>query len=197
MRVILASASPRRRELLRQIGIHPEVDPPDVDESSRPGEPPDRYVERIARAKVGAVADRYGRDAVIIGADTTVVIDDVILGKPADAEDAATMLRRLAGRTHDVYTGVAVTRDRRTESAVARTAVRLIELGDADIDAYVAGGEPLDKAGGYALQGAASMFVDAVDGPVDNVIGLPRVLTAGLLERVGAPIESLRSHSPR
>lgn len=195
MRVILASASPRRDELLRQIGIHAEVDPADIDESAHAGETPDGYVERIARAKVAAVGVRHPFDAVIIGADTAVVVAGEMLGKPIDHDDAARMLRSLSGRSHVVHTGVAVSRGGRTESVVARTTVRFVELSEQTIDAYITGGEPLDKAGSYALQGAASMFVDGVDGPVDNVIGLPRRLTSELLARIGSPVEVLRSHS--
>ena len=181
--------------MLRQIGIEPIVDPAHVDESVVAGESPEAYVERVARAKVDAVAGRHGADSVIVGADTTVVCDGEVLGKPADAVDAARMLRALSGREHEVLTGVAVAGGGETVAGVARTLVRFVELTEAEIGAYVAGGEPLDKAGAYALQGAASMFVDAVDGPVDNVIGLPRRLTATLLARIGSSLDSLRAHS--
>ena len=172
MRLILASASPRRAELLRAAGFEFEILPADVDESRLPDEEPADYVVRLARVKVqSAPAD--GPDDIVVGADTAVVVADHLLGKPADAAEAEQMLRMLAGNTHDVLTGVAVRAGARIGSAVEKTRVHLLPLTHAEIVAYVAGGEPYGKAGAYAIQGQASRFVDWIEGSYSNVVGLP------------------------
>lgn len=171
--IVLASASPRRLELLDRLGVEPTVLPPDIDETPLPAEAADAYVVRLAVAKAAAVAATLTGDALVIAADTTVEIDGDILAKPLDAVDAAVMLRRLSGRRHRVFTGVAVRRGDDVRSEVVATGVRFAALTEADIDWYVGTGEPLDKAGAYALQGAGGVFVEAVEGSVSNVVGLP------------------------
>jgi septum formation protein len=171
--IVLASASPRRLELLDRLGVEPTVLPPDIDETPLPAETADAYVARLAVAKAAAVAATLTGDALVIAADTTVEIDGDILAKPADAADAAVMLRRLSGRRHRVFTGVAVRRGDEVCSEVVATGVRFAALTEADIEWYVSTGEPLDKAGAYALQGAGGVFVEAVEGSVSNVVGLP------------------------
>jgi septum formation protein len=184
--LILASSSPRRAELLEQLGVRPKIEPAAVDEAIEPDEAPAEYVERLARDKAAAVMVGHSEpDAVVLAADTTVVVDGLILGKPAGALEAAQMLRLLSGRQHEVLTGVAVGCSGVLVSDVARTSVSFLSLSDEEISAYVETGEPFDKAGGYGLQGAASMFVTGIDGPVDNVIGLPRRLTGELFDRLG------------
>src|SRR3954470_14996182 len=173
MRWVLASASPRRRELLTLLGWPCEVRVPDVDESVQPGESPGSYVERLARTKALAV-DR-GPDELVVAADTTVVMGRRLLGTPADDAAARRILAALSGRTHQVMTGVAIAHGQRLESGLCVTSVRFAELTPAEIDWYVATAEPLDKAGAYGLQGAGGMFVVAVDGNVQGVIGLPLV----------------------
>lgn len=171
--IVLASASPRRLELLERLGVDPTVMPPDIDETPLPAEAAEAYVARLAVAKAAAVAGALTGDAMVIAADTTVEIDGEILGKPVDAADAAAMLRRLSGRRHRVFTGVAVRRGEQVHSEVVTTGVRFAGLTEADIEWYVGTGEPLDKAGAYALQGAGGVFVEAVEGSVSNVVGLP------------------------
>lgn len=184
MRLILASASPRRSEILRSAGYDFEVRAANVDETQFPGESPARYVVRLAREK--AEATGATDDAIIIGADTTVVLDDRILAKPADPEDAARMLRDLSGKRHEVLTGVAVHRagDGKTLADFDRTAVWFAPLSDEWIARYVASGEPLDKAGAYAIQGAAGAFVDRIEGNYLNIVGLPMSLVRRLLETI-------------
>lgn len=182
MRLILASGSPRRAALLESLGLSFGVAVPDVDESRFPEEEPDHYVERVARLKVAAVD---GSDAVVLAADTTVVHEGKVLGKPAHPAEARRMLRHLSGDVHAVYTGVAVSSDGVVSSVVDRSLVRMSELTDHEIDRYVATGEPLDKAGAYALQGLGGMFVEAVDGSPSNVIGLPLHVAVRLLRAHG------------
>lgn len=170
--LILASGSPRRRVLLEELGLDPIIRPADIDETPLPGEQAAPYVERLAREK-GAAVDAEDGD-VVISADTIVTIDGDLLGKPGDDEEAATMLRRLSGRTHQVMTGVAVRVDGETTSFVETTTVHFAELSDADINWYISTGEPADKAGAYAMQGRGGAFVTAIEGSYDNVIGLPR-----------------------
>jgi nucleoside triphosphate pyrophosphatase len=184
VRVVLASASPRRRELLTLIGIAHDVRPANVDESLLAGEAPAAHAERLARAKAHAVAAREP-GAVVIGADTIVVVDGDVLGKPSDLSDAAAMLRRLSGRSHTVYTAVAVARGDRTESAVEAPEVTFRALNDADIAAYVATGEPLDKAGAYGIQGFGATIVERVSGDYFSVMGLGLRRLVELLGRVG------------
>ncbi|MGI8876239.1 MAG: Maf family protein [Egibacteraceae bacterium] len=182
--MVLASGSPRRLELLRAAGLDPLARPPDVDEAPRPGEAPVPYVVRVARDKVRAVPREDGE--VVLAADTTVVVDGEPLGKPADAAHAADLLRRLAGSAHHVTTAVAVLDavGGLTESVVT-TEVRMVALDDAAIAAYVATGEPLDKAGAYAIQGRAAALVERIDGSYTNVVGMPLVETLRLLAAAG------------
>lgn len=184
--LILASASPRRRELLVSAGITCEVDAADVDESTRAGEAPAAYAERLARAKAGRVAARHpGR--CVLGADTIVVVDDEILGKPIDADDARRMLRLLSGRAHEVLTAVAVARDGEMQSKVEKSAVEMRTITEQEVENYVASGEPMDKAGAYGIQGLAGAFVCRVSGDFDTIVGLPVKLALHLLKSYGEP----------
>jgi septum formation protein len=173
-RLVLASASPRRAEILRAVGWDFEVAPAGIDESLRAGETPVAYVERLAREKAGAAAGArlFG---LALGADTVVVIDGEILGKPRDKGEARRMLASLRGRWHEVLTGVALVRAEDSRAVVAheRTRVRFAEMSDAEIEWYVATGEPADKAGAYAVQGRAALFVEVIEGDYWNVVGLP------------------------
>jgi len=182
-RLILASASPRRRELLAQAGFSFVVHPADVNEDPLPGEEPLAYVVRLARAKAEAVyAQLNDPESLVLGADTTVTLDGHILAKPVDAADAARMLRMLSGRTHRVITGVAVAGARGTEVAAEVTGVRFVALSDDEIAAYVATGEPMDKAGAYGIQGIAAKWIPRIEGCYFNVVGLPLALVTTMLE---------------
>ena len=185
MRLVLASGSPRRRELLALLGLPFDVIPVDLDESVRPGEAPVDLVRRLAIDKAGAIAVP---DVVVVAADTTVEVAGEILGKPVDATDARRMLRALSARTHLVHTAVAVRRDARTELEVVTTRVTMAPLTEASIDWYVATGEPIDKAGAYAIQGAGGAFVAAIEGSASNVVGLPLATVVELLRRQGLEI---------
>lgn len=186
-RLILGSASPRRRELLAQIGLVPDdIRPPDIDEDPMPGELPRAYVARLAAGKARAVT--AGSDEIILCADTTVALGRRILGKPEDAAQAAAFLRLLSGRRHRVLTAVAVARDGRLWQRLVETAVRFKRLSDDEIAAYLASDEWRGKAGGYAIQGMAGAFIPWVNGSVSAVIGLPLVETAGLLVAAGYPV---------
>jgi septum formation protein len=184
-RLILASASPRREELLRRLGVPFTVVPSDLLEELPPGSPPEA-VRAIALAKARAVAERVG-SGVVLGADTVVVLGGTILGKPKDPDDARRMLRALGGRTHDVITGVALVEApaRREVSTAVVTRVLMGEYGEAEIEAYLATGEPFDKAGAYAIQGAGGLLVAGVDGCYTNVVGLPLTTTRRLLAEWG------------
>ncbi len=182
-RLVLASGSPRRRELLDRLGVAFEVVVPDVDESRHPGEPPDGYVRRVAAEKALAINEP---DAVVIAADTAVVLGDEVLGKPAGPEDAVRMLASLAGRSHLVMTGVAVVHpDGEVMTHVDITTVTMAALSDVEIARYVASGEALDKAGAYAFQGVAGVFIERIDGDPWNVMGLPLPTTYRLLTDFG------------
>ena len=187
-RVVLASASPRRRDLLNLIGIAHEVRPANIDETMRPREAPRRYAERLAREKASAIATR-DPDLVTIGADTVVVINRKVLGKPADADDAARMLRMLSGREHTVITAVAVSRGRKLRSAIEEVRVKFRRLRDDEIDAYIAMGEPMDKAGAYGIQGYGATIVERIEGDYFAVMGLPLVRLVGLMRDVGVRYE--------
>ena len=195
--LVLASASPRRRELLTQAGLSFEVCPAHIPEDPLPGEDPIAYVTRLAREKAQAVLAQLLSSApalaqfTVVGADTTVTLDNHILGKPEDAADAARMLRLLSGRTHRVITGVAVVTENRIEVAAEVTAVRFLTLSDEEIDAYIATGEPNDKAGAYAIQGYAARWIPRIEGCYFNVVGLPIALVCALLESVH-PLEFRR-----
>jgi septum formation protein len=184
--IVLASASLRRHELLTQIGVRFTVRVPDIDESTQPGEPPDEYVRRLAFAKAAAVECAAGE--LLIAADTTVDIGGKILGKPLDEADAASMLRSLSARTHLVHTGVAVRLGDQEVAEVCTTQVTFIGLDEATIEWYVSTGEPMDKAGAYALQGAGGALVRAVSGSVSNVIGLPLHVVIDLAGRCGVDL---------
>lgn len=174
MALILASGSPRRLHLLEELGLEPVVRPADIDETPLLDEPADAYVERLAIEKGAAVAPSADAGDVIVSADTIVVLDGELLGKPADDAEAAEMLRRLSGRTHVVLTGVAVRRGDQVDSFVETTVVHFAEMSNEDIAWYVSTGEPADKAGAYGMQGRGGAFVVSIEGSYDNVIGLPR-----------------------
>lgn len=184
MRVILASQSPRRRELLTLVGIAHEVQPADIDETPWPGEAPVPHTERLARAKAHVIATREP-GALVIAADTIVVVDGDILGKPADVAEARAMLRRLSGRTHEVCTAIAVSEGERTESEVVRVPVRFRALDDDTIARYVATGEPMDKAGAYGIQGYGATIVEHIEGDYFAVMGLSLVTVVRLAARLG------------
>jgi septum formation protein len=212
--LVLASASPRRRELLTQAGFTFEVHPAHIPEDPHPNEDPIAYVTRLAREKAEAVLHQLSRKPagddcgsalyqgttspdevralapegsssgalIVLGADTTVTLDNYILGKPEDANDAARMLRLLSGRTHRVITGVAVVTAERTEVAAEVTAVKFLALSNEEIADYIATGEPMDKAGAYAIQGRAAKWIPRIEGDYFNVVGLPIALVSTLLE---------------
>lgn len=183
-RLILASASPRRADLLRQLGLEPHVAPAHVDEAYLPGESPRDHVERLAREKAEKVAAGY-QEALVVGGDTVVVDGDRILGKPRSPEEAVAMLLSLAGREHRVLSGIAVAGSGPTVSAVGTASVRFRLFGREAAEAYVASGEPMDKAGAYGIQGLGAALVEAVDGDYYTVVGLPIGRFLELLERRG------------
>jgi septum formation protein len=191
VRLVLASASPRRSELLRSVGLHFDIVPADIDESALPGEAPSDYVARLSNEKARVVAERVGGGAIVVAADTTVDVDGRILEKPVDDPDARRMLRLLSGRTHLVHTGVTTLsfgvgsgRTGSPVSVVVETAVRFVELTDRAIDWYLATGEHAGKAGAYGIQGAAGAFVERIEGSITNVIGLPLAETLVLIRSV-------------
>ncbi len=184
LQVILASSSPRRVELLTLIGIAHEVRPADINESLLAGELPVPHAERLARAKALTIAER-NPSAVVIGSDTIVVIDEQILGKPADEGDAHRMLRMLSGREHTVFTAVAVALGGEIVSAVERVQVTFRELSDADIADYIATREPMDKAGSYGIQGFGATIIEKVDGDFFAVMGLSLVRLVELMQKLG------------
>lgn len=191
MRLILASSSPRRRALLEAAGLEFDVVPVEIDEGRLLGETPDVYVSRLARAKADAVSAQP--ESVVLAADTVVLSDDEVLGKPVDDGDARRMLQRLAGRTHVVLSGVALSANGKSTLDLARTEVRFLPLTSDEIDWYVATGEPRGKAGAYAIQGRASLFVERLDGSYTNVVGLPIEVVYQRLTALGW---SLRQSSP-
>ena len=184
-RLVLASGSPRRAEILGAVGWPFEAQAADVDETLRAGESPHGYVERLAREKAARVA-RARLFGLVLGADTVVVCEGEILGKPRDDDDARRMLRLLSGRWHDVLTGVALVRaeDSRAEVAHARTRVRFTRMTDKEIDWYVGTSEPADKAGAYAVQGRAALFIEKIEGDYWNVVGLPVRLVYRLMREI-------------
>lgn len=190
MTLVLASGSPRRAELLTRIGLRFDMSAPDIDETRRPDEAAGVYVERLAREKAAAVGDAGD---VVVAADTAVVFGGIIMGKPAHPAEARGMLQRLQGGSHDVFTGVAVRRDDQIASAVDVTHVEMLAMTDDEIDAYISTGEPMDKAGSYAIQGRGGLFVASVEGSPFTVIGLPVHLLPRLIRAVGVdPEEILR-----
>lgn len=185
--ILLASASPRRSALLTQIGVSHTVRPVDIDESVRPGEAPAEYVYRLARTKAEVLWDglAVGDRLPVLGADTTVALGEHILGKPANSAELLQMLRRLSGRTHQVYTGVALRSERGVQLRLSVSDVTFRALTDIEIIAYWETGEPADKAGGYAVQGRAAMFIERIHGSYSGIMGLPLFETAQLLEEIG------------
>jgi len=199
--LVLASASPRRRELLTQAGFIFQVHPAHIPEDPLPDEDPIAYVTRLARQKAESVFTQFKtpgapclasetwdskhpdpQSLTVLGADTTVTLDNQILGKPTDPADAARMLRLLSGRTHRVITGVAVVTAAHTQVAAEVTGVQFLTLSDSEIEAYIATGEPMDKAGAYAIQGRAARFIPRITGDYFNVVGLPIALVSTLLD---------------
>jgi septum formation protein len=183
-KVVLASSSPRRRELLNLVGITHEVRPANLDETRRPRETPRRYAERLAREKASATAQGDPK-VITIGADTIVVVDRKILGKPVDEADAARMLRLLSGREHTVITAVAIARGKELRSGVEEVRVKFRHLREDEIEAYIATGEPMDKAGAYGIQGFGATIVERVEGDYFAVMGLPLVRLVALLRDLG------------
>lgn len=184
MKFILASSSPRRRELLASIGVDFEVIPSHVPEVHQEGEAPEEYVARLSRDKAHAVASTHP-SRWVIAADTTVFLGDQVLEKPFDAADAARMLATIAGKTHIVYTGVTLLNGDYCDTRVAETEVRVLPLTADDIEWYVRTGEPLDKAGAYGVQGIGGMFIDSIHGNYTNVVGLPLATLFQMLRRAG------------
>jgi septum formation protein len=193
---ILASSSPRRRELLASIGLAFEVRPSNVPEVHQEGEAPEEYVARLSRDKAHALASRFPA-AWVIAADTTVMIGEQLLEKPADARDAARMLAAIAGRTHVVYTGVTLENRERDwcDTRVAESEVRMLPLSPDEIEWYVGTGEPLDKAGAYAVQGIGALFIESIHGSYTNVVGLPLATLFQMMRRAG--IDPLLVERPR
>jgi len=179
-KLILASGSPRRAEIMNSVGWQFTKHSPDIDESEREGEPPEDYVIRLAREKAEAVSSNY-QNEIILAADTTVVIDDKIIGKPVDHEDARRMLGMLAGNWHEVLTGVAVAENGDTRSALQRTRVKFAPMSEAEINFLAEKGDPLDKAGAYAVQAQAALFIEGIEGDYWNVVGLPISLVYELI----------------
>jgi septum formation protein len=192
VKLILASSSPRRAEVLRDAGIAFEICAARVDEDTHPGETAQAMVARLAEAKARKVAEKIGGskgDCIVVGADTTVELDGEIFGKPSDAADARKMLAALAGRTHHVLTGIFLVRlpDGAARAAVESTSVTFATLSPGEIADYVAGGEPMDKAGGYAIQGVAGRYISRIEGCYFNVVGLPLAKLHVLLRVLGWP----------
>ena len=183
--LVLASSSPRRRRILRGLDLEFVIEPPGTDENVEAGETPEDHVVRLAGMKAAEIARRYA-EGTVLGADTIVVIDGVMLGKPSDPPDAVRMLKTISGRWHEVLTGLAVIRcsDGATVRGFERTKVLVRELSEREIDGYVAGGEPLDKAGSYAIQECGAAVVSRVDGCFYNVVGLPVVRLSLLLKEL-------------
>lgn len=184
IRLVLASASPRRRELLAQAGYSFAVRAADVDESQYPGEMPQDYVRRLALKKVRAIA-ALEPDTLVLGADTTVVCEGAVLNKPRDLEDAERMLRFLSGRTHQVHTGLAAILGERAASLVETTYVTFREIRDLELRTYLQSGDPMDKAGAYGIQGYAARWIPRIEGDYFNVVGLPIAAVVKLINSLG------------
>lgn len=183
--MILASGSPRRSEILTSVGWKFEKHVADIDESERDGESPEDYVVRLAREKAEAVAVKFAND-IVFGADTTVVIGEQILAKPLDIEDARRMLRILSGNWHEVLTGVAIVKNGETRSDIQRTRVKFSKMTEVEIDFLAENGDPLDKAGAYAVQAQAALFIEGIEGDYWNVVGLPISLVYRLMSEPSA-----------
>ncbi len=186
MKLILASQSPRRRELLARLGLQFTVEAPDIDETMDPARPAGDEVARLSRRKAGAVD--AGPDDVVIAADTVVVLDGQVLGKPGDEAEAARMLRALSGRAHQVLTGLTVRRAAAVRTRTVATDVHFRALTEREIAAYVASGEPMDKAGAYGAQGLGAIFIERLEGDYFNVVGLPLGPLAGMLREAGVAL---------
>jgi septum formation protein len=181
-KIVLASGSPRRAEILQSVGWEFTKSVPDVDESEIDGETPENYVLRLAKTKAEAVAVNF-RDELVLGADTTVLINGRILGKPVDLADAKRMLEMLSGSWHEVLTGVAVVKNGETAAGIQRTRVKFAEMTPAEIDFLAEEGDPLDKAGAYAVQAQAALFIEGIEGDYWNVVGLPVSLVYRLISQ--------------
>ena len=185
-KLILASGSPRRAEILNSVGWEFTKDVPDIDETELAGEKAEDYVQRLAREKAEVVAQKY-ENAIVLGADTTVVIDNQIIGKPVDLDDARRMIKMLSGNWHEVLTGVAIVKVQNTkckmQSSIQRTRVKFAEMSDEEIAFLVENGEPLDKSGGYAVQAQAALFIEGIEGDYWNVVGLPISLIYKLVRK--------------
>jgi len=179
-KIVLASGSPRRKEILTSVGWQFEAISPDVDETERAGELPEDYVVRLAVEKARAVADRMP-DQIVLGADTTVAIDDLILAKPVDLDDARRMIRLLAGKWHEVFTGVSIIKGEIVKTGLERTRVKFAAMTESEIAFLAVEGDPLDRAGAYAIQEQAALFIEAIEGDYWNVVGLPVRLVYSLL----------------
>lgn len=192
MDIVLASGSPRRRELLEQMGLkHYHIVTPDVDEHMEGHPAPDELVEALSRRKAEAVREKAGADALVIAADTVVALDGAILGKPHSREQAAAMLAALSGREHAVYTGLTVLRGERAVTEHERTTVTFRELTEAEISAYVSTGEPMDKAGAYGIQGVGALLITGISGDYFNVMGLPVCRLGRMLGEFGVDVLAL------
>jgi septum formation protein len=199
-RIYLASRSPRRRELLAQVGVRfdlllfrlPPRDDAEVSEDWQPGEAPEAYVQRVARAKAEFGADLIARRAIVarpvLAADTTLDLDGEIIGKPRDEADAIAILTRLSGRSHRVLTAIAMAQDERVEQRLSVSTVRFRPVGADEIKRYVQSGEPMDKAGAYGIQGRAALFIEEIHGSHSGIVGLPLCETALLLREFGYPL---------
>lgn len=186
--IILASKSPRRQELLEKIGLTFTVMTEEIDETMNPDLPLSEEIQRVSKLKALAVAPNAGKDDLIISADTVVCVDGKRLGKPANAEEAVHMLRMLSGRSHQVVSGLCLLQGQRVETTAVTTDLHFRDLSEAEIAAYVATGEPMDKAGAYGIQGLASIFVDSLCGDYYNVMGLPLCTLAQLLPSFGISV---------
>lgn len=188
----LASASPRRAELLQQLGWQLDIQAVDIDESVRPGEAPDRYCLRMAEEKSAAAVQQIKTPYPIVTADTTVVFDGEILGKPQSQSDALLTLFKLSGHTHQVYSAVAVAYQGQQRHALSENQVSMADIGEARIKAYIASGEPMDKAGAYGIQGLAAMWIKHISGSYSSIMGLPLYETSQLLSQLGvnAPLDA-------
>ena len=185
MQLILASASPRRKQLLQQMGVVPQVKPANIDETQRPGEKPHDYCQRMALEKATACVRINDQQNPVLGADTVVVCDGRSLGKPVDIEDARSMLMQLSNRTHQVLSAVCVMFDGQTEIVVHQSQVCFDSIPEAWMHTYVASGEPMDKAGAYGIQGAAAMWIKQINGSYSSIMGLPLFETAQILYKLG------------
>ena len=194
--LVLASASPRRRELLETLGLRVRVVPAGVDETAAPGEGPEPYVRRVAAAKARAVAVRPGTELPVLGSDTTVTLDGAILGKPRDRDEALAMLGQLSGRTHEVLTAVALAAGGEVQVRVSRSRVRFRSIPRAEAEAYWQTGEGRDKAGAYGIQGIGGIFAERLDGSFSGVMGLPVAETELLLRAAGVDVWRHRRESP-